>query len=130
MAKKVTVYGSRSLQAQDLLTFVELKPFTRLWRQLGLDDDDLSALQTLIMLNPKGPPVIPDTGPLRKMRFTRVDSNVGKSGAYRVCYAYLEEHGQVILALVYPKNQKDDLSNDDKKKIKRILDQIQEELDG
>lgn len=35
------------------------------WKSLGLDDDDLNALQICVMMNPKGSPVIPGTGGLR-----------------------------------------------------------------
>jgi hypothetical protein len=47
------VYPGHAFKPEDLLRFVHLKPFERGWKKLGLDDDDLAALETLIMVNPR-----------------------------------------------------------------------------
>jgi mRNA-degrading endonuclease RelE of RelBE toxin-antitoxin system len=111
-----------------LLRFVHLKPFERDWKDLRLDDDDLFGLQVAIMLNPKGPPVVQGTGGLRKIRFAPARSGKGKSGGIRVGYAYLEEYGTVLLIVAYGKNEKDDLSADERKEIGRLIDQIEQEF--
>jgi hypothetical protein len=110
------------------LGFIELKPFTRLWDGLRLTDDDLWLVQVAILCNPKGFPVIPGTGGLRKLRFSPRNTTSGKRGGMRVCYVYLEEHQRVILALVYPKSQKEDLSAGEKRIIRAALEQIEREL--
>lgn len=115
-------------QAGDWLGFIELKPFTRLWDSLRLTDDDLWLVQVAILCNPKGFPVIPGTGGLRKLRFSPQNATSGKRGGMRICYAYLEEHRRVILALVYPKSQKDDLTEGEKRLIRGALEQIEREL--
>jgi hypothetical protein len=80
-------YQKHVLSPQDLLHFVETTTFTKAWGDLGLDDeDDLTALQLLIMCSPESYPVIPETGGLRKLRFVPPGARIGKRGGYRVCY--------------------------------------------
>jgi hypothetical protein len=123
--KGILRYPRHAIDPQDLLQFVELRQFTDHWARLGLDDEgDLFALQIFIMANPKGAPVIEGTGALRKMRFAPAKWNIGKRGAARVCYAYFEEHGLVLLVMVYDHKEKDNLSAVEKKGIKRYLEQI------
>src|SRR5665213_2831955 len=43
--------------------------FKNLWRSEKLRDEDLQALETLIMRNPSGPGIMKGTGGLRKIRF-------------------------------------------------------------
>ena len=116
------------IKPEDVVIFVELDDFTNDWQKLRLSDDDLHALQLEIMEKPKGAPVVPGTGGLRKIRFAAAQSGRGKSGASRVCYVYFEEYAIVLLVLAHPKNEKDDLSHADKKAIKRLLEEIEQEF--
>ena len=110
MARHRLVYPSHQFDPEDLLNFVELDAFTSHWSRLGLTDDDLAALQILIMGNPAGPPVIRGTGGVRKMRFAAMAATRGKSGGLRVCYTYFKRYGLVLLATVYAKNEESDLT--------------------
>ncbi|MFO0917191.1 MAG: hypothetical protein U0872_02625 [Planctomycetaceae bacterium] len=123
------VYPAHRFKPEDLLTFIELKPFTRLWNHLKLTDDDLSLVQLAIMCEPKAPPVIEDCAGVRKIRFSPRASGKGKSGSMRCCYKYFEEHKVVALAIVYPKGTKEDISEDDKSRIRRAIQEIERELD-
>lgn len=114
-------YPSHVFQPMELLSFIEMEGFYQDLKDLGLDDDDLSALQVLIMSNPKIPPVIPGTGGLRKIRFAPAGWRRGKRGAARVCYVYFEDYGIVLLVVAYRKNEKDDLSADEKKAIRNLI---------
>lgn len=118
--------GSRE---PSVLNFIELRPFTRRWRELGLDDEaDLTSLQVQIMFAPKQAPVISGTGGLRKLRFAPTSSRKGKSGSLRVGYVYFESFGAVLLAIIYAKSAKATLSATDKVRIKAAIGQIQIEL--
>src|SRR2546427_733072 len=86
------VYPKHAFRPEDLLRFIELRPFADGWRDLKLNDDALLALQIMIMLNPKGNPVVAGTGGLRKMRFAPARWQTGKSGAARVGYVYLQDY--------------------------------------
>jgi len=68
------------------LTFIQLAPFVVAWRRLGLTDEDLSALEQLIMHRPEAGAVMQGTGGVRKLRFAPPSWHMGKSGATRVCY--------------------------------------------
>lgn len=113
---------------EDFVQFYELHEFTDAWSDLGLNDDDLYALQVCIMLAPDKPPVISGTGGLRKIRFAPRRLNLGKSGAYRVCYAYFSAANIVLLVLVYTKNEQDNLSKAQKNAIRDALVAIERDL--
>lgn len=123
-----TVSYPRVFNPEDWLRFVELSPFSADWKDLGLIDEDLRWLQLSIMLAPKGAPVIPGTGGLRKMRFVPPRWHQGKRGAMRVCYAYFPDYSVVILAAAYGKNEKEDITQRDKKAIRKLLKDIEEWL--
>lgn len=112
-----------------LLSFLELRPFTRLWSQLGLTDDDLLVVQLTIMCDPEGAPVIPDCGGVRKLRFAPLGSGKGKRGSMRCCYKFFEDHKLVILGLVYPKSVQENLSSEDKHRIRAAMKEIEAELE-
>ncbi len=112
---------------EDLFVFVELDGFWEDWCDLGLGDEDLLALQVLIMMQPSKPPVIPGTGGLRKIRFAPARWKTGKSGAIRVCYVFLAEHGIVLLVVPYSKKERDDLPPAHKKAYRELIRAIRQE---
>lgn len=105
------------------MRFVELDGFSDEWSELGLNDDDLYALQVAIMANPAASPVIEGTGGLRKLRFAPAKWNVGKSNAARVCYVYFESYSIVLLVAAYSHKEKDNLSASEKAGIKAYIEQ-------
>jgi hypothetical protein len=122
-------YLGHQFKPEDLLDFIELKQFTKRWEDLGLnDEEDLTALQLMIMVHPKGGDVITGTGGLRKIRFAPADWNAGKSGAARVLYVYFEEFGIVLLCLVYGKNEVSAISDGVKKLLAKMIVEIEDEL--
>ena len=122
------VYPGHAFEPEDLLRFVELKPFTDGWKEMKLNDDDLMAVQIMIMLNPKGSPVVAGTGGLRKMRFAPSRWRTGKSGAARIGYAYLQEFGTVLLIIAYPKSEKEDLTPQEKQSIRSLIQRIEKQF--
>jgi hypothetical protein len=123
-------YPKHAFAPEDLLHFIESTVFTKRWEELGLDDDeDLTALQLLIMLSPAKPPLIRGTGGLRKMRFSAPESKVGKSGGFRVCYVYFEEYGIVYLVYVYTKHEKDELDAGERNAIRKYIQREKVALD-
>lgn len=55
-------------------TFKEMEAFTKKWIELGLDDNDLSTLQELLLKNPKIGDVIPGASGIRKVRIPVEDT--------------------------------------------------------
>lgn len=124
-------YPEHQFTPADFVHFVHLDEFADDWERLGLDlEDDLSALEFLIMANPKGAPVVPGTGGLRKLRFAPERWKVGRSGAARVGYAYFEAHWHVLLMVAYGKGEKDDLTPEERKAIKEYLARTEKYLEN
>ena len=115
---------SHEFEPSDFYEFIHLHCFDEAFQKSHLADDDLTALQMLIMANPKGSPVIRGTGGIRKTRFAPLHEHRGKSGAYRVCYAVFEEVRVIVLILIYSKSEKDDLSNEEKNELKDLYNRI------
>lgn len=126
--KKATLRHSPYLSPEDYLTFIELEGFTRGWKKLGLTDEDVMAIQMCIMASPKGSPVVQHAGKLRKARFAPRRWKVGKSGAARICYAYFEEFSVVLLVAIYDKTRTDDLTQEEKRQIKLLLERFESSL--
>lgn len=116
---------------EDLLHFVHLDEFVDDWQTLGYDvEHDLWALEILIMANPERGAVIPGTGGLRKLRFGKEQDGIGKRKGARVCYVYFKEHWTVLLVVAYGKNEKDDLSESEKKDIRDYIARVKNWLDN
>lgn len=108
-------------QPLEVLDFIEMEGFADDWRRLGLNDDELIALEMTIMVQPMRPPVIPGTGGLRKIRYAPRRWQRGKSGAVRVCYVYFHDFSLALLVVAYAKNEQDDLSAADNKAIRQLI---------
>jgi hypothetical protein len=114
---------------RDLLDFIELPVFTRRWNALGLkDEEDLTTLQLVLMANPASGRLIQGTRSIRKLRYAPPRWRVGKRGATRVLYVYLEEFGIVVLCLIYAKGEVDDLSPAVKKQVNQLVERVEREL--
>jgi hypothetical protein len=114
------------LRPEQFLHFVELDEFRADWEQLGLDvDDDLLALQMLLMHEPGAGAVIPGTGGLRKLRFSPSEWSKGKSASVRVCYVWWPAYWLVLLVMAYHKSVKTDLAPEEKTGIRLYLQRIE-----
>ena len=101
--------------------FVELPPFERL-RASYLDDDAYRALQNELMRNPHAGDVIEGAGGLRKLRQPDPRRGKGKRGGLRVIYYWWLGGEQFWLFTVFDKDQTDDLTPEQRKVVKRLLD--------
>ncbi len=103
------------------LSFVDLAPFDRAWKQLGLDDGDHAALEELILSAPTRYPIIRGTEGLRKIRFAPQSWNTGKSGAIRVLYVVFVAYGTILLVTAYSKNEKATLTAVETRAINELI---------
>ncbi len=85
---------------------------------------DFDNLQRELVENPKIGKVIPDTGGIRKVRLK--SSTGGKSGGFRVCYIDLESSMVLFLIYIYAKNEKEDITTEDKKTLKSLAKTLKE----
>ena len=106
-------------------TFIEVPVFTRKWRELGLTDENLRELQNILLENPKTGDVIQGTGGLRKIRIP-ID-NSGKRGGGRVLYIDIELKEKIYFINVYAKNEKENLTEDEKKAFSAVIRLLKEE---
>jgi hypothetical protein len=81
-------------------------------------------LQKTICENPQLSPVISGTGGVRKIRIA-LESH-GKRGGVRVLYVDFAVKGIVGLLYAYPKNEKESITAEEKKILKVMVEQINE----
>ena len=107
-------------------TFVELPLFRSRWEGLGLTDNDLFRLQKELLEDPKVGAVMQGTGGVRKMRFAF--EYQGKSGGVRVIYVDFEVYEKVYLLTAYTKNEKDNLSKEERNELKSLIAILEQQL--
>ena len=105
-------------------TFIEVPLFTKKWKELGLTDENLRELQNILLENPKAGDAIQGTGGLRKIRIP-LDQH-GKRGGGRVIYVDIELKETIYFINVYAKNEKDDLTEEEKKAFKAVVKILKE----
>ncbi|MBQ0781657.1 MAG: type II toxin-antitoxin system RelE/ParE family toxin [Thalassolituus oleivorans] len=105
-----------------MFTFIELEGFRKRRADL-IEDDDFSAMQEALIVNPELGNVIQGTGGFRKLRWAREDT--GKSGGVRIIYYNRSQvTGKLYLALIYAKNEADNITNDQKNQLKQVSEQL------
>lgn len=112
------------------LNFVQLPAFVRRWKSLGLSDDDLRGLEMAIIMDPMRPPQFQGAKGVRKIRFSPVGWDTGKSGGLRIAYAFFPEFGLVVLITVYAKPEIENLSPQQLKQITVLIEEIAKYLKG
>jgi len=100
------------------MIIVETHIFTRQVLLL-LSDDEYRLLQTVLANRPDTGVVIPSSGGLRKMRWGMMGR--GKRGGVRVIYYWAVRQERILMLLIYPKNEKDDLSQEQLKILRKIV---------
>ena len=106
------------------LTLIQLSAFSAKWSRLGLSDDDLQALEGILLAHPQAGVLIPGTGGLRKIRFAPPAWHSGKRGASRVIYAFIASGEVAYLFTLYAKNEQADLTPDEKKVFRQVLERL------
>ena len=101
------------------MIFVELPGFSRRVVQL-LDDASYEALQFSLVERPDAGALIKSGAGLRKVRWAA--KGHGKSGGVRVIYYWRTAEGQIILADIYPKNEKETLSAAEVANLRRQIE--------
>ena len=105
--------------------FVYTEPFRKCWKAMGLSEDDLKKLEEILLENPQLGDVIEGTGGARKMRIQI--ENRGKTGGGCVIYVDVFEKEKLYFLLAYPKNVQDNLTPDQKKQVRKLVEAIKKE---
>lgn len=103
-----------------LMIIIETPIFTK---QLlsNLSDEEYRLFQTTLLQRPDAGKVIPGGGGLRKVRWGL--EGRGKSGGSRVIYYWFTERGTILLLFMYPKNVQENLTQDQLKQLKKIVEE-------
>jgi hypothetical protein len=108
------------------ITVAETLPFHRqavsLW-----NEEERSAFVDYIALNPDAGDVIPDTGGIRKVRWSR--AGTGKRGGVRVIYFYHDASMPLYLLLVYAKAQRENWTQDEKRRAQALVASLKQAHD-
>lgn len=84
--------------------------------------EDYEALKKKVIEHPDSGDVVAGTGGVRKIRLK--STSKGTRGGFRVCYFEDVVKAEIFLIFVYGKNEKEDLSSDEKKALKEFTDEI------
>ena len=103
------------------MIFIESKQFEKL-RQNYLADDSYQALQNFLLEQPMAGDTIQGTGGLKKIRWSA--NGKGKRGGVRTIYLYLSNEEHIHFLTIYAKNEMDDLTTEQKKILKVIVEEI------
>jgi hypothetical protein len=95
-----------------------------------LGDEDYRDFQQVLVRNPGVGAVMPGCGGLRKIRFRDPQRGKGTRGGLRIIYLYLPERSWIFLLDIYGKDEKDDLSREEKKILSRLASRIKDAAKG
>lgn len=106
-----------------MIRFVETPVFTRRIVYL-MSDAEYARLQAALALQPELGDLIPQTGGLRKIRWTEQSKGRGKRGGVRVIDYWYRSEALVYLLLAYSKSERDDLSADQKRTLRKLTAEL------
>ena len=102
-----------------LMVFIETNIFTRLITEL-MSDEEYQELQKVLISSPDMGNVIKASGGLRKVRWKL--QGKGKSGGVRVIYYWVVNNAQIRMLYVYPKGKQENLSIEQVRMLKKIIE--------
>jgi len=102
------------------MVILETSVFTRQITSL-LSDDEYRNIQNELVTNPALGPKEPGTGGLRKVRIAA--KGHGKRGGARILYFWAAHREQILMLYLFPKGTTDQLTQQQKKALKKIVDE-------
>jgi hypothetical protein len=103
------------------MNFIETSAFTRNLVEL-LPDDNYAVLQLTLKGKPDLGDIIQGSGGIRKMRWNMPGR--GKRGGVRVIYYWAVSKDLIYMLSIYAKNRKDDLSSQEIKAMRQIVEEV------
>ncbi len=101
------------------MVIIETSLFTKQVQKL-LSDEEYQSLQSTLVQRPNTGSLIRGSGGLRKIRWTT--QGRGKRGGSRVIYYWAVSQEQLLMLLIYPKNIRDNLSRDQLRILRKIVE--------
>jgi hypothetical protein len=103
--------------AERLVTLAETAVFVRQAASIW-DDAEREEFINFIAANPETGDVIPKTGGVRKVRWSR--AGTGKRGGVRVIYFYHDANRPLYLLMAYAKGRQENLSPEEKQTVREL----------
>jgi hypothetical protein len=103
--------------SRKLITVAETPLFVR-QAEAVWDNSEREAFVNFIAGDPEAGDVIPETGGVRKVRWSR--SGTGKRGGARVIYFYHDAARPLYLLIVCAKARREDLTPEEKKAVRKL----------
>lgn len=103
-----------------LYSFRETSHFTKQVTEL-LTDEEYSKLQWRLIEYPDAGDVIKGSGGIRKIRQSA--KGKGSRGGARVIYYFAMQNGQFFMLDIYAKNEQEDLSIEQVRELKRLVEE-------
>ena len=104
------------------MVFVESSGFSRHLPD-HLSDDEYGLFQKHLAERPDAGALIKRTGGVRKVRWA--SGGKGKRSGVRVIYYWISAKDEIHLLVIYGKGEKENLSPDDLKRVKVLLEEIE-----
>jgi hypothetical protein len=101
------------------MKIVRLKPYLRAMKSLGLGDLAMRQIELQLAAAPYASPMMKGLRGVRKARMALAGR--GKSGGGRVIY-YVYAGQTIYMMTAYPKNERDDLSPEQRKAILAVIE--------
>ena len=102
------------------MEIIETSVFTRKIREL-ISDEEYGELQFALIQRPDTGAVIPQSGGIRKIRWS--GSGRGKRGGIRVIYYWYVNEQQIYMLLAYAKNEQVNFSAAQLKVLKKLVEE-------
>lgn len=101
------------------MTIIETPIFTRRITTI-LTDEQYRELQNELITRPDAGKIIPGSGSIRKLRWG--GSGRGKRGGNRIIYYWFSQKEVILMLLIYPKTEQDDLTPDQLRTLKKLVE--------
>lgn len=102
------------------MLIIETSIFTRQVQSL-LTEEEYRQLQLALVTRPDLGDLIPGSGGLRKVRWSLAGR--GKRGGVRTIYYWAVRKDQILMLLMYAKNEQENLTSDQLKVLRRIIEE-------
>jgi hypothetical protein len=108
------------------IEIIETREFTkerdRLLKKRSLLKEDYDDFKKELAQNPEKGDRVEGTGGVRKVRLKSASG--GKSGGFRVCYYFMVSKDDIYFIWLFPKNEQENLTKEEKGILKDIVTQI------
>jgi len=111
------------------VVFIESRPFTRRLEELAgaAALEVLGQIQGDLLVTPERGSLLQGLGGVRKARSSNPARGKGKRGGYRYFFLYLKHKEHVHLLLLLDKDEQEDLTNEERKALRKIVEAIKQE---